>query len=152
MGENETAEDRLILLSASLARALKRSPLPNQLYQLLRQMVSILAAIDAKYSLTEKGTQLAVRETSRAMRFVRKHDLHVKAVRVAWAAAEAAVAALEAYRDERGYEQARIEGGASPVVGGKSRAIMPKQAVNKEEEDILRAVKGGVKEKGEVAV
>ncbi|KIS69420.1 uncharacterized protein UMAG_02751 [Mycosarcoma maydis] len=99
----ETAEDRLILLSASLARALKRSPLPTQLYQLLRQMVSILAAIDAKYSLSEKGTQLAVRETSRAMRFVRRHDLHVKAVRVAWAAAEAAVAALEAYRDERGW-------------------------------------------------
>lgn len=115
----ETAEDRLILLSASLARSLKRSPLPTQLYQLLRQLVSILAAIDAKYSLTEKGTQLAVRETSRAMRFVRKHDLHVKAVRVAWAAAEAAVAALEAYRDERGWievqqqQQGRLQGGAA---------------------------------------
>lgn len=117
----ESAEDRLILLSASLARALKRSPLPTQLYQLLRQMVSILAAIDAKYSLSQKGTQLAVRETSRAMRFVRRHDLHVKAVRVAWAAAEAAVAALEAYRDERGWmelqlqqqQQHRITGGAT---------------------------------------
>ena len=121
----ESAEDRLILLSASLARALKRSPLPTQLYQLLRQMVSILAAIDAKYSLSQKGTQLAVRETSRAMRFVRRHDLHVKAVRVAWAAAEAAVAALEAYRDEKGWmelqqqqqqqqqQQHRIAAGAS---------------------------------------
>lgn len=104
----ETAEDRLILLSASLARALKRSPLPTQLYQLLRQMVSILAAIDAKYRVSEKGTQLALRETSRALRFVRRHDLHVKAVRVAWAAAEAAVAALEAYRDEPAWA---IQGG-----------------------------------------
>jgi hypothetical protein len=104
----ETAEDRLILLSASLARALKRSPLPTQLNQLLRQMVSILAAIDAKYRVSEKGTQLALRETSRALRFVRRHDLHVKAVRVAWAAAEAAVAALEAYRDEPAWA---IQGG-----------------------------------------
>uniref|UniRef100_V5ETR5 Uncharacterized protein n=2 Tax=Kalmanozyma brasiliensis (strain GHG001) TaxID=1365824 RepID=V5ETR5_KALBG len=113
----ESAEDRLILLSASLARSLKRSPLPTQLYQLLRQLVSILAAIDSKYSLTEKGTQLAVRETSRAMRFVRRHDLHVKAVRVAWAAAEAAVAALEAYRDERGWmevqQQQRLAAGTN---------------------------------------
>ncbi|TKY85868.1 hypothetical protein EX895_005409 [Sporisorium graminicola] len=116
---SESAEDRLILLSASLARALKRSPLPSQLYQLLRQLVSILAAIDARYSLTEKGTQMAVRETSRALRFVRRHDLHVKAVRVAWAAAEAAVAALEAYRDEKGFvevqqqQQRRIASGQS---------------------------------------
>lgn len=122
----ESAEDRLILLSASLARALKRSPLPTQLYQLLRQMVSILAAIDAKYSLSRKGTQLAVRETSRAMRFVRRHDLHVKAVRVAWAAAEAAVAALEAYRDEKGWnelqqqQQGRIAAGESTPTGSFS--------------------------------
>ncbi|KAJ9479007.1 hypothetical protein PHBOTO_002503 [Pseudozyma hubeiensis] len=129
----ETAEDRLILLSASLARSLKRSPLPTQLYQLLRQLVSILAAIDAKYSLTEKGTQLAVRETSRAMRFVRKHDLHVKAVRVAWAAAEAAVAALEAYRDERGWievqqqQQGRLQGGAADA--GMYGASPPKETL-----------------------
>ncbi|SPO25713.1 uncharacterized protein UTRI_03078 [Ustilago trichophora] len=122
----ESAEDRLILLSASLARALKRSPLPTQLYQLLRQMVSILAAIDAKYSLSQKGTQLAVRETSRAMRFVRRHDLHVKAVRVAWAAAEAAVAALEAYRDEKGWnelqqqQKGRIAAGESTPTGSYS--------------------------------
>ncbi|SPO25503.1 uncharacterized protein UTRI_03078_B [Ustilago trichophora] len=122
----ESAEDRLILLSASLARALKRSPLPTQLYQLLRQMVSILAAIDSKYSLSQKGTQLAVRETSRAMRFVRRHDLHVKAVRVAWAAAEAAVAALEAYRDEKGWnelqqqQQGRIDAGDSTPTGSFS--------------------------------
>lgn len=100
-----SAEDRLILLSASLARALKRSPLPNQLYELLRQLVTILGAIDARYNVTEKGTQMAMRETSRALRFVRKHDLHVKAVRIAWSAAEAAVAALEAYRDETGWSE-----------------------------------------------
>lgn len=104
-----SAEDCLILLSASLARALKRSPLPTQLYQLLRQLVSLLAAIDARYSITEKGTQMAVRETSRAMRFVRRHDLHVKAVRVAWAAAEAAVAALEAMRPVYGVETVGVE-------------------------------------------
>lgn len=149
----ETAEDRLILLSASLARSLKRSPLPTQLYQLLRQLVSILAAIDAKYSLTEKGTQLAVRETSRAMRFVRRHDLHVKAVRVAWAAAEAAVAALEAYRDEKGWmEQQRIAGGeGTPVYGGsppkEARAIEARQTVESKIDDaeaqILAAAEKG---------
>ena len=98
-----TPEDRLILLSASLARALKRSPLPSQLYQLLRQLVSLLSALDARYSITERGTQLALQQTSLALRFVRRHELHVKAVRVAWAAAEAAVAALEAYKDEKGW-------------------------------------------------
>ncbi|GAK64320.1 uncharacterized protein PAN0_005c2532 [Moesziomyces antarcticus] len=116
----ESAEDRLILLSASLARALKRSPLPTQLYQLLRQMVSILAAIDAKYRVSEKGTQLALRETSRALRFVRRHDLHVKAVRVAWAAAEAAVAALEAYRDEPAWA---IQGVESQQIAAPARRI-----------------------------
>ncbi|KAJ1040895.1 hypothetical protein NDA10_004673 [Ustilago hordei] len=160
--KGETAEDRLILLSASLARSLKRSPLPSQLYQLLRQLVSILAAIDAKYSLTEKGTQMAVRETSRAMRFVRRHDLHVKAVRVAWAAAEAAVAALEAYRDEKGWmEQQRITGGAAtPVYGAsppkESRAIEARQTLKARMDDseaqILAAAaasgeKGKVREK-----
>ncbi|SAM82103.1 uncharacterized protein UBRO_04388 [Ustilago bromivora] len=160
--QGETAEDRLILLSASLARSLKRSPLPSQLYQLLRQLVSILAAIDAKYSLTEKGTQMAVRETSRAMRFVRRHDLHLKAVRVAWAAAEAAVAALEAYRDEKGWmEQQRITGGgATPVYGAsppkESRAIEARQTLKARMDDaeaqILAAAaasgeKGKVREK-----
>ncbi|KAJ1025285.1 hypothetical protein NDA13_004102 [Ustilago tritici] len=160
--QGETAEDRLILLSASLARSLKRSPLPSQLYQLLRQLVSILAAIDAKYSLTEKGTQMAVRETSRAMRFVRRHDLHVKAVRVAWAAAEAAVAALEAYRDEKGWmEQQRITGdGTTPVYGAsppkENRAIEARQTLKARMDDaeaqILAAAaasgeKGKVREK-----
>ncbi|GAC93437.1 hypothetical protein PHSY_001002 [Pseudozyma hubeiensis SY62] len=153
----ETAEDRLILLSASLARSLKRSPLPTQLYQLLRQLVSILAAIDAKYSLTEKGTQLAVRETSRAMRFVRKHDLHVKAVRVAWAAAEAAVAALEAYRDERGWievqqqQQGRLQVGEAGMYGAsppkETLAIADGQTVEARIDDaearILNAAKTG---------
>lgn len=154
----ESAEERLILLSASLARALKRSPLPTQLYQLLRQLVSILAAIDAKYSLTEKGTQLAVRETSRAMRFVRRHDLHVKAVRVAWAAAEAAVAALEAYRDEKGWSelhnhQQRIAPDAayaSPTNDAKAptAAIMDRQSsletqIDNAEAHILKAATAG---------
>ncbi|KAJ1026720.1 hypothetical protein NDA16_002318 [Ustilago loliicola] len=152
--QGETAEDRLILLSASLARSLKRSPLPTQLYQLLRQLVSILAAIDAKYSLTEKGTQLAVRETSRAMRFVRRHDLHVKAVRVAWAAAEAAVAALEAYRDEKGWiEQQRITGGeGTPVYAGsppkEHRAIEGRQTVESRIDDAEAQILAAAVKKG----
>ncbi|SNX84484.1 uncharacterized protein MEPE_03193 [Melanopsichium pennsylvanicum] len=131
----DSAEERLILLSASLARALKRSPLPAQLYALLRQLVSILAAIDAKYSLTEKGAQLAVRETSRALRFVRRHDLHVKAVRVAWAAAEAAVAALEAYRDEKGWHEMqnwRIEGSTTTPTGSPMFEAKEKMAIESE--------------------
>ncbi|KAN0061759.1 hypothetical protein ACQY0O_005751 [Thecaphora frezii] len=103
-----SAEDRLILLSASLARALKRSPLPSQLYQLLGQIASLLAALDRRFSLTERGTQMAIRQTSLALRFIRKHDLHVKAVRVMWAAVEAAVAALEAYRDEEGWQETPV--------------------------------------------
>lgn len=146
-----SAEDKLILLSASLARSLKRSPLPTQLYALLRQLVSILAAIDAKYSLTEKGTQLAVQQTSRALRFVRKHDLHVKAVRVAWAAAEAAVAALEAYRDEKGYIEAPQQG-QGQWEGEKRAAIMDRQAslesqIDDAEAKILRGLKEGEREK-----
>ncbi|SPO36566.1 uncharacterized protein PSFLO_02037 [Pseudozyma flocculosa] len=115
-----SAEDRLILLSASLARALKRSPLPSQLYQLLKQIVSLLAALDARFALTEKGTQMAVHQTSLALRFVRRHDLHVKAVKVAWAAAEAAVAALEAYRDERGWQD--IQANPAPLHSASSLA------------------------------
>ncbi|PWN46709.1 hypothetical protein IE53DRAFT_372098 [Violaceomyces palustris] len=100
-----SAEERLILLSASLARTLKRSPLPSQLYHLLKQVLSVLAALEARYSLYEKGTRIALRQTSLALRFVRKHDLHVKAIKLAWATTEAAVAAIEAYRDEKGWEE-----------------------------------------------
>ncbi|CBQ73146.1 conserved hypothetical protein [Sporisorium reilianum SRZ2] len=153
-----SAEDRLILLSASLARALKRSPLPTQLYQLLRQLVSLLAAIDARYSLSEKGAQMAVRETSRAMRFVRRHDLHVKAVRVAWAAAEAAVAALEAYRDEKGFvelqqqqqQQQRVEG-ITPYGGeaaGERLAIEGRSTLEAKLDDAERRILEAAREGG----
>ncbi|PWZ02285.1 hypothetical protein BCV70DRAFT_215650 [Testicularia cyperi] len=142
--QSASAEDRLILLSASLARALKRSPLPSQLYQLLRQLVSILAAIDARYHLTAKGTDLAVRETSRALRFVRKHDLHVRAVRVAWAAAEAAVAALEAYRDEKGWSESQSNSlSSSPVSLPKPLAAIEATSpvADTDEQAILEALK-----------
>lgn len=95
-----TPEDRLMILSASLARSIKRSPLPSQAAALAGQLGSLVAALDERYSLRKRTADVALRRTGEALGFVRKHDLHVKALRVTWAMAEAGIAAMEAYRDE----------------------------------------------------
>lgn len=102
-GEGDPAE-RLILMSTTLARSIKRSPLPSQVHTLASQMVALAGAIDRRYSLRKRSADVALRKTGEALSYVRRNDLHVKAVRVAWSIVEASVAAAEAYRDEEGWQ------------------------------------------------
>lgn len=100
------AADRLIELSATLARSVKRSPLPTQVRTLAWQVACVASALDKRYSLSQRTVDVALRKAGQALTFARKNDLHVKTVRVAWALIEASVAAIEAYREEEGWSTA----------------------------------------------
>lgn len=103
LDQSVAPEDQLMVLAASLARSVKRSPLPSQAAALAGQLGSLLMALDERYSLRKRSADVALRRTSSALGFVRKHDLHIKALRVTWAMAEATIAAIEAYRDEESW-------------------------------------------------
>jgi hypothetical protein len=111
----EDASDQLIIIAATLARNVKRSPLPSQIRALTKQVISLVAVLDERYSLSKRSADVALRKTGQALYYVRKNDLHVKALRAVWAIVEASVAAVEAYRDEEEWKgevtlPARIEG------------------------------------------
>ncbi|UZJ56212.1 hypothetical protein CBS101457_005532 [Exobasidium rhododendri] len=103
---SQDESDQLLIMAASLARSVKRSPLPSQVRALTSQVICLVGALNERYSLSKRSTDLALRKTGQALYFVRKNDLHVKALRTAWALVEASVAALEAYRDEEEWREA----------------------------------------------
>lgn len=105
-----TPEDRLVALSASFARSLKRSPLPSQLSHLSSQLLSLLHSLDERYSLRKRATDEALRRTRQGLGYVRKRGWHVSVVRGAWAVMEMGVAGVEAWREEE-------EDGAVPGPG-----------------------------------
>lgn len=121
MVETEMTEDRLILLTASFARALRRSPLPSQVSSLTTQLKSLLQAIDEKYAVRRRAADEALRRTRQGLGYVRKKGWHVTIVRGLWAMMEMGVAGIEAWREE-GAEQvdagkwADQEGVRSPMV------------------------------------
>lgn len=99
-----TAEDRLILLAATLARSLKRSPLPSQARAMLLQLVQVMQAFDRRFELRRKAVDVALEKTAKTLKWARRHQLHTRVVKFAWVAGEAALAAIEAYRDEKGWD------------------------------------------------
>ena len=117
-------EESVILAASTIARAIKRSPLPSQLSALLHHVVQLLYALDERYQVRQRATGIALKQAGMAARFIRQHHLHVILIRAALASFEAAIAAIEAYREEDGWpkavtgqEQKRI---AAPVAVGAS--------------------------------
>lgn len=104
VARQDDASDQLLIMAATLARNVKRSPLPSQVRALTSQVVSLIGALDERYSLSKRSADVALRKTGQALYYVRKNDLHVKALRAAWAIVEASVAAIEAYRDEEAWK------------------------------------------------
>ncbi|CAO1624356.1 unnamed protein product [Jaminaea pallidilutea] len=95
-----TEEDRLIALSASFARSLKRSPLPSQLSSLSGQLLSLMHSLDERYELRRRATDEALKRTRQGLGYVRRRGWHVAIVRGAWAMMEMGVAGVEAWREE----------------------------------------------------
>lgn len=99
-------EEQVIHVATDLARAIKRSALPNQIGQLIARLGRLLQALDQRYTLRDKTTKLALKNVAAALRLARTYQLHVFAARALAASVEAIVAGIEAYRDERAPAQA----------------------------------------------
>lgn len=98
-----------------LARAVKRSPLPSALAQVSSTLTHTASLIDARYDVRSRCADAALRNTSRALRYVRRNELHTRAVAAAWEAAEAGVAAVQAYREQEAW--AAVGARAAPAPG-----------------------------------
>jgi hypothetical protein len=87
----------------SLARALKRSPLPAA----LSSSLSLLSASAERLGVRERAADVAIKGASSGLRYVREHELHLYAMRSIWEGMEECVKALEAYREEEGWAGGR---------------------------------------------
>lgn len=108
-----TPEDRLVNLTSSFVRGLKRSPLPSQLSTLTAQLTSLLAALDVKYRIRQRALDHAVKGTRNGMRYVRKRGWHVIFVRGLWALVEMGLEGVSVWRedDEEEEEEEEESGG-----------------------------------------
>lgn len=104
--DHEETHHRLVVLSTTLARSVKRSPLPTQVRALTSQTIAFAQAVDRRFEIRRRSVNVALRKTSEVLAYVRRNDLHVRAVRLAWSVVEAGVAAVEAYRDEEEWHDA----------------------------------------------
>lgn len=113
-------EDRLVALSASFARSLKRSPLPSQLSSLSSQLLSLLHSLDERYSLRRRATDQALQRTKQGLAYVRRRGWHVSVVRAAWALMEMGVAGVQAYTEEDGERKEELQEKPAVTVDLKS--------------------------------
>ncbi|CAO1627480.1 unnamed protein product [Sympodiomycopsis kandeliae] len=107
----QTPEDQLLSVTRTLVRSLKRSSLPSQLSHLSTQLVQISKQLNTRYQIKERVVNSLIINSKKSLRFVRRNNWHVFAIRGVWILVEVALEGISVWReqDEDGEEEQEEE-------------------------------------------
>lgn len=93
-------EDRLVGTAQAFARAVKRSPLPTQLYTLGQMVLAAARHVETRFGLWRNASHLFLQCTANLIHYIKIHNLHVHGVRALFTMIESFFAAIRAYQAE----------------------------------------------------